>query len=65
MRLAEAFRTGGREIRLHKVRSALSFFAVAIGVASMLYTFAQTHGMNQELGKAITLIGPGRLDIEA
>ena len=65
MRLAEAFRTGGREIRLHKVRSALSFFAVAIGVASMLYTFAQTHGMNEELGKAITLIGPGRLDIEA
>ena len=65
MRIAEAFRTGAREIRVHKVRSALSFSAVAIGVASMLYTFAQTHGMNLELAKAIALIGPGRLNIEA
>ena len=64
MRIAEAFRTGAREIRVHKVRSALSFSAVAIGVASMLYTFAQTHGMNQQVEKTISLIGPGRLHVE-
>jgi putative ABC transport system permease protein len=65
MRIAEAFRTGAREVRVHKVRSALSFSAVAIGVASMLYTFAQTHGMNQQLDESISLIGPGRLHVEA
>jgi len=65
MRSAEAFRTGAREIRAHKARSALSFSAVAIGVASILYTFAQTHGMSQEVDKAISLIGPGRSNIEA
>ena len=63
MKVTEAFRTGLREIRIHKVRSSLSFSAVAIGVASLLYTFAQTHGMNQEDAKAIALIGPGRLSI--
>jgi putative ABC transport system permease protein len=65
MRIAEAFRTGAREIRVHKARSALSFSAVAIGVASLLYTFAQTHGMSQEEAKSIELIGPGRMSIEA
>lgn len=65
MKLAEAFRTGAREIRLHKARSALSFSAVAIGVASLLYTFAQTHGMSEQEAKSIALIGPGRMSIEA
>ena len=65
MRLVEALRTGVREIRAHKTRSALSFFAVSIGVASMLYTFAQTHGMSQEMERAIGLIGPGRMNISA
>ncbi|MBI5242886.1 MAG: ABC transporter permease [Elusimicrobia bacterium] len=65
MKVFEALRTGFREIRAHKSRSALSFSAVAIGVASMLYTFAQTHGMNREIGRAIGLIGPGRLSVEA
>jgi len=65
VRLVEACRTGIRETLAHKTRSALSFSAVAIGVASMLYTFAQTHGMNQEIDRAIGLIGPGRMDVEA
>ncbi len=65
MKLAEAFRTGAREIVQHKVRSALSFSAVAIGVGSILYTFAQTHGMKQEEARAIALIGPGRMSVES
>ena len=65
MKIVEALRTSAREIRAHKARSALSFSAVSIGIASMLYTFAQTHGMNQQLVKAIELVGPGRLNIEA
>ncbi|MDD5630358.1 MAG: ABC transporter permease, partial [Elusimicrobia bacterium] len=52
-------------IRLHKTRSALSFSAVAIGVGSLLYTFAQTHGMSEQEAKSIALIGPGRMSIEA
>jgi len=63
MRIAEAARTGWLEIASHKVRSALTCVAIAIGVAAMVYTFSQIAGMRDRFAKAIELSGPGRLDI--
>lgn len=65
MNLREAFRAGAREIYANKFRSALSFTAVSVGVASLLYTMAQTRGMQEALEKNLVLMGPGRLKIEA
>ncbi len=65
MNLREAFRAGAREISANKFRSALSFTAVSVGVASLLYTMAQTRGMQEALEKNLVLMGPGRLSIEA
>ncbi|MBI4425435.1 MAG: ABC transporter permease [Elusimicrobia bacterium] len=62
-RLALATSSGLREIRAHKARSVLSFSAVSVGVASLLYTFAQVNGMRVETRRAIDLMGPGRLSI--
>ena len=64
-RLALAFVTGLREIRSNRARSILSFSAVSVGIASLLYSFAQVRGMSVELGKAIELMGPGRMTIKA
>lgn len=57
--------TGFREIRANKARSILSFSAVSVGVASLLYTFAQVRGMHEETEKALRLMGPGRLSVKA
>jgi putative ABC transport system permease protein len=62
--LREAFRAGAREIYANKFRSALSFTAVSVGVASLLYTMAQTQGMQDALQKNLVLMGPGRMTIE-
>lgn len=64
MNLREAFRAGAREIYANKFRSTLSFTAVSVGVASLLYTMAQTRGMQEALEKNLELMGPGRLRIE-
>jgi len=63
--LREAFRAGSREIIANKFRSALSFTAVSVGVASLLYTMAQTRGMEEALEKNLELMGPGRMTVEA
>jgi len=60
----EALRAGGREIYANKFRSALSFTAVSVGVASLLYTMAQTRGMQETLEKNLELMGPGRMTVE-
>lgn len=65
MILLEAAKTAAREIATNKVRSVLSFAAISVGVASLLYTLAQTHGIGEQLEKAIELLGPGRLEISA
>ena len=65
MNAAEALRVGAREIYANKFRSALSFAAVSVGVASLLYTLAQTRGMQEALQKNLALMGPGRMTIEA
>ncbi|MBI5630015.1 MAG: ABC transporter permease [Elusimicrobia bacterium] len=60
----ESLQTGWLEIRSHKMRSFLSFFAISIGVASILYTLAQIKGVNQRVAENFKLMGPGRLEIE-
>ncbi|MDD5301711.1 MAG: ABC transporter permease [Elusimicrobia bacterium] len=64
MNLREALRAGAREIYANKFRSALSFTAVSVGVASLLYTMAQTRGMQEALEKNLELMGPGRMTVE-
>ena len=64
MNAGEALRAGAREIFANKFRSTLSFAAVSVGVASLLYTVAQTQGMKDALEKNLELMGPGRLTIE-
>lgn len=63
MLIQESLRTSWREIRAHKLRSLLSFSALAVGAASILYTFSQTHGMQEANRKAIELQGPGRMSV--
>ncbi|MEK9144543.1 MAG: ABC transporter permease [Elusimicrobiota bacterium] len=64
MHIAESVRTGFLEIRSHKMRSFLSFLAIAFGVAAILYTFAEVHQMSSRRQKAFDLAGPGRLEIK-
>lgn len=64
MNLREALRAGAREISANKFRSALSFTAVSVGVASLLYTTAQTRGMQEALALNLELMGPGRMTVE-
>ncbi len=64
MNLGEAVRTASREIRVHKVRSLLSFMAISVGSASLLYTLAQTRGMQDATHRNLELMGPGALSIE-
>lgn len=64
MNLREALRAGGREIIANKFRSTLSFAAMSVGVASLLYTTAQTRGMQEALAKNLELMGPGRMTVE-
>lgn len=63
--LSEAFKTGVREIRTNKFRSVLSFAAIAVGVASLIYTLAQVKGMQDAMTTAMELLGPGRMEVEA
>jgi ABC-type antimicrobial peptide transport system permease subunit len=59
----EALRAGAREIYANKFRSTLSFTAVSVGVASLLYTLAQTRGMQEALERNLLLMGPGRITV--
>ncbi|MCX5788267.1 MAG: ABC transporter permease [Elusimicrobia bacterium] len=63
VRLGLALRTGLREIGSNRTRSILSFSAVSVGIASLLYSFAQVRGMSLELRRAFDLMGPGRMTI--
>ncbi|MBI5625356.1 MAG: ABC transporter permease [Elusimicrobia bacterium] len=62
--LSEACKTGFREIRTNKFRSVLSFAAIAVGVASLIYTLAQVKGMQDAMTQAMDLLGPGRMEVE-
>ncbi len=65
MIVREAFAAAFREIRTNPVRSVLSFAAVSVGVASLLFTLAQTRGIQKAFVDAVSLMGPGRIDINA
>lgn len=64
MNAAEAARSAWRDVWANKVRSSLSFAAISVGVASLLYTTAQTRGMQLELRKNLEVMGPGRMTVE-
>lgn len=64
MILAEAVRSAAREIRVHKVRSLLSFSAISVGAASLLYTLAQTSGMQRAMARNLEMMGPGALLVQ-
>ncbi len=63
MNISESLRTGFLELWSHKTRSFLSFFAIAIGVAAFLYTFATIAGMQMRMRKAMELAGHGRINV--
>lgn len=65
MNVREAVRSASREILVHKLRSLLSFSAIAVGAASLLYTMAQTRGMQEASERHMELSGPGPLTIAA
>ena len=65
MNLGVAAGTGWREISANKFRSLLSFSAVSVGTASLLYTLAQTRGMQEALARNLELMGPGSMTIQA
>lgn len=64
MNLWEAVRTAWLEISSHKMRSFLSFFAISIGTASILYTFSQVSSTYKSIDANLVLMGPGRINIK-
>ena len=64
MKISESLKTGTLEIFHHKMRSFLTFFAISIGVISIMYSLTLIYSMNFRTKKAIELVGPGRLKIE-
>ncbi|MBI3298989.1 MAG: ABC transporter permease [Elusimicrobia bacterium] len=63
MAAGESLRTGFIEIRAHKLRSFLSFFAIAFGVAAILYTFANLNLMYDRRDRGFRLSGTGRITV--
>ncbi|MCX5793649.1 MAG: ABC transporter permease [Elusimicrobia bacterium] len=64
MRISESLRTGSMEIFHHKMRSFLTFFAISIGVISIMYSLTLIYSMNFRTKKALEVLGHGRLKIQ-
>ncbi|HNW42889.1 MAG TPA: ABC transporter permease [Elusimicrobiales bacterium] len=64
MRISESLRTGTLEILHHKMRSFLTFFAISIGVISIMYSLTLIYSMNFRTRKALEVLGHGRLKIQ-
>lgn len=64
MRISESLRTGTLEIFHHKMRSFLTFFAISIGVISIMYSLTLIYSMNFRTRKALEVLGHGRLKIQ-
>lgn len=62
MRLFDLIKTGWTEIWAHKMRSFLSFFAVAIGIATFFYTLSVLSQRYRDLDKTAQISGTGRID---
>ena len=62
MRLPDLMATGWTEIWAHKMRSFLSFFAIAIGIATFFYTLSVLSQSYRRLGRAAEVAGEGRVE---
>ena len=62
MRLPDLMATGWTEIWAHKMRSFLSFFAIAIGIATFFYTLSILSQKYSRLHDAAEIAGAGRLE---
>ncbi len=54
--------TGWTEIWAHKMRSFLSFFAIAIGIATFFYTLSVLSQRYRQLDRSAAISGIGRID---
>ncbi len=63
MKLIDLLATGWAEIRAHKMRSFLSYFAIAIGIATFFYTLSILSQRYSAIERAVELAGKGRLDV--
>lgn len=62
MKILDLILTGWAEIRAHKMRSFLSFFAIAVGIATFFYTLSILSQRYHEINQAAMLAGDGRID---
>ena len=62
MRLPDLMATGWAEIWAHKMRSFLSFFAIAIGIATFFYTLSVLSQSYSRLGRTAKIAGKGRVE---
>ena len=63
MKLPDLISTGWTEIRSHKMRSFLSFFAIAIGIATFFYTLSVLSQRYRDIDRSAKISGTGRIDI--
>ena len=64
MKIFESVRTGSLEIFHHKMRSFLTFFAISIGVISIMYSLTLIYAMTSRTKKALEVAGPGRMTVQ-
>jgi len=62
MKLPDLLSTGWAEIWAHKMRSFLSFFAIAIGIATFFYTLSVLSQAYRHLQKTSSVAGAGRVE---
>ena len=62
MKLPDLMATGWTEIWAHKMRSFLSFFAIAIGIATFFYTLSVLSQGYRRIGRTAAISGEGRVE---
>ncbi|MBP5430669.1 MAG: ABC transporter permease [Elusimicrobiaceae bacterium] len=62
MRLPDLMATGWTEVWAHKMCSFLSFFAIAIGIATFFYTLSILSQRYSRLGQTAKVAGAGRVE---
>ena len=62
MKLPDLMATGWAEIWAHKMRSFLSFFAIAIGIATFFYTLSVLSQSYRRIGRTVEVAGKGRVE---
>ena len=62
MKLPDLISTGWAEITSHKMRSFLSVFAIAIGIATFFYTLSVLSQRYRDINRTAEISGKGRLD---